>query len=84
MSESFELEITLRGPEESYESQYGPRTQRATLARLEVPISGPRGWAIYQEAMRSSLQPDYIITLPDGLTEEEAQKIRDEFKARRA
>lgn len=22
----FELEITLRGPEESYESQYGPRT----------------------------------------------------------
>ena len=80
----FELEITLRGPEESYESQYGPRTQRDTLARLDIPVTSARGWQIYQEAIRRALEPDFILTLPNDMTPEQAEELRAEWMKNRA
>jgi hypothetical protein len=61
MKELFELQITIKGPKRTYDSQYGPRTERDTLARLEVPVAGRRAWKIYQDAVAESVAPDCAI-----------------------
>ena len=79
MSETFELRITLLGPERDVETNYGPRTDRDTLATLQVPVDGNKGWRICREAIAHVLQPDFIVTLPDGLSEQEAERMMEEF-----
>lgn len=83
----FQLEVTLRGPERTLETTYGPRTERDTLARLEVPVAAMRGWSIYQESVRQAVESQPVVVfgeLPEEMTAEEAERFRTEWAKRLA
>ena len=56
----FKLEITLRGAEYTKEMPDGDRTERDTLARIEVPVEALKGWAILQGALRDAISPPVV------------------------
>jgi len=42
MSDDFEIQVTILGRERTTESNYGPRTERDTLARINMPVEVTR------------------------------------------
>lgn len=58
----FELEIVVRGPSVDTETQFGLRSDRPTLARIEVPIDAARAWSVYRHALDQILQPTFLMT----------------------
>jgi len=79
----FELQVFLLGPERTRDTTWGPRTDRDTLARLDVPVTGERGWMIYQEAVRRAISPAMRIEFPVGMSTEEAERFRTEWQENR-
>ncbi len=52
------LRITLEGPEVGYESQYGPRSNRETLATITVGVDAVLGFELVAHVL-AEVSPEY-------------------------
>jgi hypothetical protein len=75
MTPLFKLHVQIEGSAYTEDTSYGPRSRRDDLAEFELEVEPSRAFQIFQAALSAAIRPEPVT----ALTEEEAQRLRDEW-----
>ena len=73
---SYQLRVTVLGEEFTKETNYGPRTERPTVATLDVEVDSEVAYSVYGAAFRAVTTAPWVR----DFTAEQAEVVRKQWQ----